>query len=196
MLESNFTRIIDTIIQEAKDVNIDMFRPSEVEIKIENLELFKKLNIISQKELDDETYIFPYKTKGALAFDLFAVIPEPIQLYGGGFMAKIPTGICIQAWNDFFDFGLEVNIRSSFGSKGLTLGNSTALCDTDYQGQIICFIINNHYENLVTIEPGERIAQAKFIPKIQPLDGSVKLVSEFSRSTTRDSNGFGTTGRF
>ncbi len=193
MLDSYTSSLLTSIKYE---VDVNMFMPENIEVKIENLELFKKLNIISQEQIDKEIYVLPYKTPKALAFDLFAVIPEPILIYGGGFMAKIPTGICIQAWNDFFDFGLEVNIRSSLGSKGLTLGNSSGIIDCDYLGAITCFVINNHYENQYTIHPGERIAQAKFIPLIRPAKDAVKLVKEFSRDSERDPNGFGTTGRF
>lgn len=174
---------------------LNLLIPSSVEIKLEDAELMKYLKIISEEELEFSEYFLPYKTPGALCFDLYACIKEPVILYPTGFIKKISTGISVQARNEYLDFGLELNIRSSLGSNGLTLANSTGLIDADYHGLISCLIINNHYENPYTINPGERIAQAKFIPKIRP-KCTAKIVREFSTFTERDSNGFGTTGKF
>lgn len=167
--------------------------PKYVEVKLFNEELQKKLKIIDETS---NTYKFPFKTEGALAFDLFAVIEKPIQVDFDG--CKIPTGIAIQSWNDFLEFGVILAIRSSLSSEGLYLKNGLGVIDTDYQGQILCSLgmrgNKDSWESSYTIQPGERIAQAMFTPKIQVKEGNI--VSEFTNVSERGTLGFGTTGRF
>lgn len=172
----------------------DLLTPKYVEVKLFNEELQKKLKIIDETP----TYKFPFKTEGALAFDLFAVIEKPIQVEANGNGHKIPTGISIQSWNDYVEFGLLIAIRSSLSSEGLYLKNSFGIIDTDYQGQILCSLgmraNKDSWDYSYTIQPGERIAQAMFTPKLQVNEGLI--VSEFTNVSERGTLGFGTTGRF
>lgn len=101
----------------------NLLTPKYVEVKLFNEELQKKLGIIDETS----TYKFPFKTEGALAFDLFAVIEKPIQVDFNGH--KIPTGIAIQSWNDYLEFGVILAIRSSLSSEGLYLKNSLGIID-------------------------------------------------------------------
>lgn len=172
----------------------NLLTPKYIEVKLFNKELQAKLGIIEE---NSSLYQFPFKTEGALAFDLFAIIEEPIKLEATGKGAKIPTGISVQAWNDFFEFGLLLAIRSSLSSEGVYLKNSVGIADADYQGQILCSLgktMNKSSWDTYTVMPGERIAQAMFTPKIQVKEGNI--VSEFTKISERNSLGFGTTGKF
>lgn len=186
--------------------------PNQIEVKIFNADLVVKLGLFnflrSEDSLKDDkisilpeknselSLYLPYQTAGALAFDLFAVIENPIVLHTWDPPIRIPTGIAIQAWNEDQEFGLLVFIRSSLSSLGIGLSNFVGIIDSDYQGEILCSIINRNFSDTpYTISPGERIAQALFIPKIQGVKARV-VNEEFSRPSYRDSNGFGTTGKF
>lgn len=165
--------------------------PSFVEVKLFNQPLQEKLNII---DINSGLYSFPYKTSGAMAFDLFAVIEEPIEIgpLTSNQIVRIPSWIAIQACNEDVEFGICLAIRSSLSNK-FSLTNAFGIVDCDFQGQILCSISNKTMEYEI-IEPGQRIAQAFFLPKIQVNSGFV--VNEFTRITQRNSEGFGTTGKF
>lgn len=169
--------------------------PQYVEVKFFNKELIEKLNLyqelLNYKVEKNSSF---YKTAGALAFDLHAIIEEPIVIYPHH-SVKIPTGLAIQMWSDDMEFGLLLSIRSSL-SDHLTLKNSVGTIDCDYQGEILCSMLNRTNDNFYTIEPGERIAQAMIVPKIQFNEDHIKVVEEFTKHTSRDSAGFGTTGKF
>lgn len=80
--------------------------------------------------------------------------------------------------------------RSGLGSRGLMLQNTVGLIDSDYQGEILLMAWNAG-NDVITIQPLDRIAQMLIIEPIRP---SFAVVSEFSRSTERGADGFGSTG--
>jgi dUTP pyrophosphatase len=74
------------------------------------------------------------------------------------------------------------------------LGNSVGLIDADYTAQCFISVWNRNPASsnaVITIEPGERIAQMVFLPVVRP---QFQVVEEFSRGSVRGAGGFGSTG--
>lgn len=160
-----------------------------IDIKLFNRELQEKLGIL---KFNSETIIkLPYKTSGSAAFDLFAVIEEPYTLLPDEIL-NVPTGIAFHAKETDFQIGLLLFIRSGVSTQ-LQLTNSVGLVDPDYQGQLI-LKVKNTSDNYYKIEPGERLAQAMFIPCLTIQEAH--LVDEFPVKTPRGEGGFGHTGKF
>ncbi len=134
-----------------------------------------------------------YQTPLAAAIDLFACIDQPLQLQPQAAAVLIPSGIALHM--DSLDFCAVILPRSGLGhKKGLVLGNSVGLIDADYTAQ--CFISawnrNPPSSNeVITIQPGERIAQMMFLPVARP---EFQVVEEFSTTSQRGGGGFGSTG--
>lgn len=135
------------------------------------------------------TAIVPeYKSGMAAAFDLaYCDTGEGTILLAPGHTVIIPTGIGIFLNNP--DYCLEIWERSGMGVKGI--GRRAGLVDADYQGAI-GVVLTNHTSDYFPINHGERIAQAKIAPVQRVL---FEVVDEFSITTERCSNGFGSTGR-
>lgn len=123
-------------------------------------------------------------------YDLIACIDEPLVVKYGDKAVLIPTGLAM-----FINDGSVAGIilpRSGLGHKqGLVLGNTLGLIDGDYQNQWMVSAWNRGQQHEVTINPGDRIAQAVFVPVIHP---EFITVSEFSEETERGLGGFGSTG--
>lgn len=139
----------------------------------------------------------------AAAFDIRACIPEPITLYPGQ-QALIGTGLALYIGDP--NFTLLMMPRSGAGTKGLVLGNLTGVIDADYQGELkVCawnritpsnadnWADRGRYaeDNAITINPGDRIAQAFIVPVFR---ADMHIVDEFSDVTVRGVNGFGHSG--
>lgn len=142
-----------------------------------------------------------YATEGSAAVDLvstedFTLHPQECRM--------IHTGLSIHIGSQ--SVAGIVLPRSGLGSKGLVLGNTIGLLDSDYQGEInICawnrkpysMVSYNSYsheyedEYDIRIQAGERIAQLLFVPIIKP---SFRIVKEFSSPTDRGAGGFGHSG--
>lgn len=141
---------------------------------------------IKVKLLNPEFIGVPTKaTEGSSAYDLKANIKENLVLIPRG-EAKIPTGVAFEIPQGYSG---KVLCRSNIGNQGLIIPNAPGLIDTDYRGEIFVKFINIG-KNIVTIEPGNRIAQIKFE---KDEDTSLEEVSELS-PTERGENGFGSTG--
>lgn len=164
----------------------------EVEVKLFNKKLMIDLGILEHEEITE--YEFHYATAGACAFDLYSVIEKPIILYPFSIPISISTGIGVQIYNKKQAFGLLMLIRSSMADYGIMLANQVGLIDTDYQGEIICKLLNNNRDHReITINPGERLAQAILFPVWRLTQG--KIVDTFRKETTRSDGGFGHTGK-
>ncbi|WP_192484843.1 MULTISPECIES: dUTP diphosphatase [Cysteiniphilum] len=129
-----------------------------------------------------------YGTTGSAAIDLSAAIEQDIQLSPGQ-CELIPTGIAIH----IADAGLAGMIlpRSGLGhKKGLILGNSVGLIDSDYQGELMvsCW---NRSNDVITIESLMRFAQLVIVPVVQ---ANFVAVEEFGGQSVRGVGGFGHTG--
>jgi dUTP pyrophosphatase len=134
-----------------------------------------------------------YQTPLAAAIDLFACIEEPLQLQPQEAAVLIPSGIALHM--DSAELCAVILPRSGLGhKKGLVLGNSVGLIDADYTAQCFISVWNRNPATsnaVITIQPGERIAQMMFLPVVRP---KFKVVEEFSTTSQRGSGGFGSTG--
>jgi dUTP pyrophosphatase len=134
-----------------------------------------------------------YQTPLAAAIDLFACIEQPLQLKPQEAAVLIPSGIALHM--DSRDFCAVILPRSGLGhKKGLVLGNSVGLIDADYTAQCFISVWNRNpasSSEVITIQPGERIAQMMFLPVVRP---EFKVVEEFSTTSERGGGGFGSTG--
>lgn len=147
--------------------------------------------VVDMKILDPRYgKVFPlptYATEGAAAIDLRACLEEPATLRPGASL-MIPSGLALH----LADRGLAALIlpRSGLGHKGLILGNSVGLIDSDYQGEISLSCWNRGTETL-TITPGDRIAQLMIIPVVA---AAFRIVEQFHERTVRGEAGFGHSG--
>lgn len=130
-----------------------------------------------------------YATDGAAALDLRAMIDETLLLEGGC-EALIPTGLSIHVSDP--GYCAMILPRSGLGHKGLILGNSVGLIDSDYQGPLMVSLYNRKAEGQrKRIEPGDRIAQLVIVPIVRPV---LRVVDAFADSE-RGQGGFGSTGQ-
>ena len=130
-----------------------------------------------------------YATEGSSGFDLFNALEKEIYLKPGECII-VPSGISIRIYDPNIT-GIIVP-RSGLGSqKGIVLGNTVGVIDSDYSGEIMLPLLNRS-KTQVLIEPLIRVAQIIFFP-ILKID--FLLVKEFSSSDTkRGENGFGHSG--
>ena len=128
-----------------------------------------------------------YQSEHAAGLDLIAALDEPLVLKPLG-RAAVSTGIAVE-----IPPGFEGQVRPRSGralEEGLTLVNSPGTIDADYRGEINVILVNLG-QHLITIKPGERIAQLVIAPVAR-----ARLVEvEQLGTTTRGPGGFGHTGR-
>lgn len=129
-----------------------------------------------------------YATDGAAGVDMRAMINEPLTLVPGQ-TALVPSGIAMR----LADPGLAAFLfpRSGLGHKqGLVLSNGTGVLDSDYTGQILIGLFNRGQE-VITVSPGDRIAQMVIKPVVQIQFDIVETLDD----TSRGAGGFGHTGK-
>lgn len=122
---------------------------------------------------------------GTTQFESFTMYPGDRVMFGSGvafWMAgdddtRLPVA------------GLMIP-RSGLGNKGLRLGNTAGLIDTDFQGQVL---IAAHWtgDDPLTIRPLDRITQLIVFPYVR---ANLVRVPEFTNNTIRGAGGFGHTG--
>lgn len=125
-------------------------------------------------------------SSGAVGFDIFAHLEEPIGLSPGqrcvvpaGFVIEIPDG-----------YEAQIRPRSGLALKhGLTMLNSPGTIDPDYRGEVKVILANLGGDDII-ISNGERIAQMVLavIPQVK-----LEFADNLSDSS-RGENGFGSTG--
>lgn len=127
-----------------------------------------------------------YQTAGAAGMDLSAAVSLDTVILPGarvgipcGFNVAIPPG-----------YEGQCRPRSGLASKfGITLANSPGTIDSDYRGEIVCFLVN-HGNTLFTVKRGDRVAQMIVSPVVQAVAMEVPELDE----TERGAGGFGSTG--
>jgi len=126
-------------------------------------------------------------TDGSAGMDLRAAVETPVTLAPGESLL-VPTGLAIHigdpAWCAL------IVPRSGLGHKqGLVMGNLVGVIDADYQGPLMisCW---NRGNAILTITPGDRIAQLLLVPVGR---ARLRVVDGFSPSL-RGEGGFGSTG--
>jgi len=146
--------------------------------------------IVTQPNFYAETNGVPaYATPMSAAVDLRACIPEQITIAAGE-TRKVSSGIKINIQSECVAASLSP--RSGLGAKGLVLGNLEGLIDGDYQGEIGMALWNRNKEGAIVVNPGDRVAQLKFIPIVR---AEFEVVSEFEETTDRGEGGFGHSGK-
>lgn len=145
-----------------------------------------KVNVnytINHQDSVDPVYAYPTDS----GFDLHSTEEIEIDPFG---RALIPTGLIIDIPEHY-----EIQVRSKSGlalKQGLMVLNSPGTVDQGYTGEIkvILFNTNNHK---ITVNKGQKIAQAVFAPvvcgKWIQWNKIVKIEDK-----DRSSNGFGSTG--
>lgn len=149
---------------------------------MEKVELF--IQYLSNYDLDKWGEM-GYAHEGDACFDLRAAISEPIRIFYNQ-IKIIPNG-----FKTAFDsyYVLHMYPRSGLATKGITLINAVGTIDSGYRGEVKTCLIN-HNERPQTINPGDRIAQAKLqiVPKVL-----LTTVQDLN-STARGESGFGDSG--
>ena len=139
------------------------------------------------KIINNSAFPLPkYATDGSAGMDLYANIPESIELYSLE-RILIPTGLFIE-----IPKGYEAQIRPRSGlaiKHGITLINTPATIDSDYRGELKIPVINLS-KDLFVIEPGMRIAQMIVAPVINVFWEEVTQLNE----SERGHGGFGHSG--
>lgn len=138
---------------------------------------------ISIKRVDPTLPLPEYHTSGAVAFDVYAresaeVPPSTLARIPTNIIVKIPTG-----------YMLLLKDRSSTAKKkGLFV--TTGFIDQGYCGENdeIMLQVYNFTKELVTVDRGERIGQAAFVP-IEKAEWA-----EVEQMEGNNRGGFGSTG--
>lgn len=131
-----------------------------------------------------------YAKEGDSGFDLRAWLDSPVilkplerKIIHTGIYLDIPTGTEIQ-----------IRPRSGCAAKqGLGILNSPATIDSNYVGELMIIAVNLSLEN-ITIENGDRIAQAVLAPVYTSEMATLSKVEEIDKITSRGANKFGSTG--
>jgi dUTP pyrophosphatase len=133
-----------------------------------------------------------YQTDMAAGIDLRACIDAPVAVEPQAPATMIPSGVAVLINRP--DVVAFVLARSGLGARlGIVLGQAVGTIDPDYAGPWIIPIVNRNAVGTppVAINPGDRIAQAVFLPLVRP---RFRVVDEFSIATARGAGGFGSTG--
>ncbi len=125
-------------------------------------------------------------TTGSAGMDLASAADGPIHV-GVGERVGVPTG-----WAMELPPGFEAQVRPRSGlawKTGLTVVNAPGTIDSDYRGEITVLLVNLG-KDVVTVQPGDRVAQMIIAPVLQ---AQIEETGELSE-TQRGSGGFGHTG--
>ena len=126
-----------------------------------------------------------YGSDGAAGVDIYYNGDEEITI-GPGALAELETDLAVEIPGGCF--GMLV-VRSGYGWRGLSMLNSVGIIDSDYRGEIGIKLVN-HGHDVISIEPGVRVAQMILIPYKRAELKSVESLGETERGT----GGFGSTG--
>jgi dUTP pyrophosphatase len=128
----------------------------------------------------------------AAGLDLRACIDAPLAIEPQAPAVMVPSGVAILINRP--DVVALVLARSGLGAKlGIVLGQAVGTIDPDYAGPWLIPLVNRNAAGTppVVINPGDRIAQAVFLPLLRP---RFRVVDDFSTRTARGAGGFGSTG--
>lgn len=141
---------------------------------------------IKIKRLNDLAIIPTRGSEKSAGMDLYAAIDSTIDIAPHSTI-KIGTGISCELPDETFG---AIYARSGLATKkGLRPANCTGVVDSDYRGEYIV-PLHNDTDEVMTIEPGERIAQLILMPYIPMVFEEVEELND----TQRGDGGFGSTG--
>jgi dUTP pyrophosphatase len=115
---------------------------------------------------------------------------EEVVLEPGGGRAIVPTGLAVAIPPGHAGFVLP---RSGLALRhGVTCLNTPGLIDPQYRGELKVLLVNTDPHELYTVRRGDRIAQLV----VTAVASSIEWVEVAALDgTTRDTFGFGSTGR-
>lgn len=132
-----------------------------------------------------------FSSDGAAAFDLKALLLEPVTLDTGWDGYTFSTGLRFDIPANHV---LLVFSRSGHGfNYNVRLSNCVGVIDEDYTGELkVRLTCDGETEGPLIVNDGDRIAQCILMPK-----PAIKLerVKSIDKVTTRGNNGFGSTGK-
>lgn len=144
------------------------------------------MDTVNIKLLNDLAKVPTRGSEYAAGYDLYAATDYIIEIAPHS-TVKVGTGISAELMENTFG---AIFARSGLATKkGLRPANCVGVVDSDYRGEYIV-PLHNDTDEMMTIEPGERIAQLVILPFIPVLFNVVDDLSE----TTRGEGGFGSTG--
>lgn len=136
--------------------------------------------------LHGQDYVPVYATEGAAGADLRAYIEEGTRILKAGSAGLFETGL----FTEFpVDRHLQIVSRSGLALKGLVVGNSPGIIDSDYRGEIKVILRNLTNDDFI-ISDKDRIAQ---LVVVQHLKAEFIIANDLT-DTNRGSGGFGSTG--
>lgn len=144
------------------------------------------LGFKNESNNQDPEYIY----EGDSGFDLRANLTEPVTLKPLE-RYMVPTGLSFE-----IPVGYEIQVRPRSGlaaKQGLSVLNSPGTVDQGYTGEVKVILVNLSNDT-VTINHGERIAQAVLCPVITKRTATLKSLTKI-QSTDRGDGGFGSTGK-
>lgn len=137
------------------------------------------------KKLDSAARIPQYQSAGAACFDLHAISPGHVAPGG---MMTFNTGLAFEVPEGFV---MKVYSRSGHGVNHMVrLANGTGIIDSDYRGEVVVTLVNDHRSASFEVAAGDRVAQAMLEQAPQWI---IEEADELS-ATARGSNGHGSTG--
>lgn len=117
------------------------------------------------------------------------ILPGDRMLVPTGLIMKIKSG-GLGAPKSIANYSIRLHARSGLSlKKGLVLANAEGVIDVDYQQEIFV-MLTNISEVPVTINAGERVAQAEIVENVTAIFEVVESVTQHSDR----SGGFGSTG--
>ena len=138
------------------------------------------------KRLHPDAQIPQYQSAGAACFDLHAVM-DATAIVSGASPLTVRTGLAFEIPAGHV---LLVYSRSGDGfNRNVRLANCVGVIDSDYTGEVQVKLTGD-YSAMMTVEPGQRIAQAMLLTLP---DVTIEEVFELAE-TERGANGFGSTG--
>ena len=141
---------------------------------------------VSIQLLNDLAKVPTRGSEYAAGYDLYAATDYIIDIAPHSTI-KIGTGIAMELPEGTFG---AIFARSGLSTKkGLRPANCVGVCDSDYRGEYIV-PLHNDTDEMMSIEPGERIAQL-IIMNFNPIE--FNIVNELA-NTDRGNGGFGSTG--
>ena len=135
--------------------------------------------------VDPELSLPTYATPGSVGFDLITRVTTTVE---PGASARIPSNVIVATPPGYM---LLIAVRSSTPRRtGLRLTNAVGIVDQDYRGPAdeIHVDVSNATDCPVTVQRGDRIAQAVFV-KVDQAEWD-----ETSQADAPTRGGFGSTG--
>jgi dUTP pyrophosphatase len=142
---------------------------------------------VEVKRLDPDLPLPAQQHDDDAGYDLHA--REDVELPAAGGRGIVPTGIAIAIPPGYAGFVLP---RSGLALKhGVTCLNTPGLIDPQYRGELKVLLVNTDPVDAYTVHRGDRIAQL-VIQRVA--HANWREVTDLD-GTTRDTYGFGSTGR-